>query len=451
MKSEELYIHNLHWESVARFASDDPHLRRAAQQPFAYQSPLVNRPEFLTPGIFMLTGGRQVGKSTCLKQFIAKLLTENRITPDRVTFIAGELFRDDTALRIDLMDLLKQDRDWQVLILDEINYIKDWDKAIKYLADAGYFENVTVLLSGSDSAILREAMKRFAGRRGRSQCVDFIYYPLDFAETVMLKAPELKDVVTACRENTSAIKLPEYDQATERLESLFDDYLHHGGYLTAIADWMRLTHIEPATYRTYAEWLRGDILKHNKQEIYLFELLRGMMRTYASQISWVSLSKMLSIEHHKTVSDYVAILVDMHAVIVQAALTEHTLSAAPKKAKKLYFEDPFIFHAVAKMLKIEMQDSAPALAETVAVSHFFRKYDQVYYIKGDKGEVDIAYVQDGTFYPVEVKWTNQIRPESLKQISRYKNGLILGKKNQASNIAGIPATPLIRYLLGMSG
>jgi hypothetical protein len=32
--------------------------------------------------------------------------------------------------------------------------------------------------------------------------------------------------------------------------------------------------MESATFKSYAEWLRGDILKHNKQEKYLLEVLR---------------------------------------------------------------------------------------------------------------------------------------------------------------------------------
>jgi len=290
-------------------------------------------------------------------------------------------------------------------------------------------------------------MKRFAGRRGRSDRVDFVFHPLGFSETVMLKAPELAGLVAACRGADPSVLLPDYQDNLHRLESLFDEYLQHGGYLTAMADLIRGGRIEAATFRTYEEWLRGDILKHNRQEKYLVEVLRGMMRTYATQVSWVSLTKDLSIEHHKTVSDYVSILENMNAVIVQEALAEHTLSAAPKKAKKLYFEDPFIYHTVARMLDKTDTTSIPALAETVAVAHFRRKFGQTYYIKGDKGEVDVAYLQRGKFYPVEIKWTSQIRPKELKQIIVYSNGLILGKQGAPSRIAHVPYVSLIRYLL----
>lgn len=448
MMKEEFQIHNLFRESPKRFMREDPHLRRAAAQPFSYVSPLVNTPEFMEPGIFMITGGRQVGKTTCLKQFIAKVLREGRVRANQVSFLTGELIRDDTELRREILSELEGKNAWQIIIVDEIGYVKDWDKAVKFLADAGSLEQTTLLVSGSDSAILREAMKRFAGRRGRSARVDFVFHPLDFAETVSIKAPALRGLVAACQEAEYTRDVPGFREHLPQLEILFDEYLLHGGYLTAMADLIRSGRIEAATFRTYAEWLRGDILKHNRQEKYLLEVLRGMMRTYASQVSWVSLAKELSIEHHKTVSDYVAILEDMHAVIVQEALAEHTLSAAPKKAKKLYFEDPFIFHAVETMLGKTNAESTPALVETVAVAHFCRKFGKIYYIKGAKGEVDIAYLQDGAFFPVEIKWTAQLRPEELKQVMVYPNGLILGKQRATARLAHVPYAPLIRYLLG---
>ena len=446
---EEFHIHNLFREALERFSRDDPHLRRVARQPFTYVSPLVDTPEFLHPGILMLTGGRQVGKTTCLKQFIAKILEEGRLPPNRVSFLAGELIRDDTELRREILSELEGKSGWQVLIVDEIGYVKDWDKAVKFLADAGSLEETTLIVSGSDSAILREAMKRFAGRRGRSARVDFVFHPLSFSETVTLKAPELRDLVAACRAAETAADAPAYAKHASKLEVLFDEYLQHGGYLTAMADWMRAGRIEAATFRTYAEWLRGDILKHNRQEKYLFEVLRGILRTYATQVSWITLAKDLSIEHHKTVSDYVAILEDMHAVRVLEALAEHTLSAAPKKAKKLYFEDPFILHAVETMLEKAPAENAAPLAETVAVTHFSRRFGDIYYIKGNKGEVDIARVQGKEFFPVEVKWTQQIRPEELKQIRTYRNGLILGRRHTPTRIADVPYAPLIPHLLGL--
>jgi len=55
------------------------------------------------------------------------------------------------------------------------------------------------------------------------------------------------------------------------------------------------------------------------------------------------------------------------------------------------------------------------------------------YIKS-KGEVDIAYVDKNQFWPVEVKWSAQLRPKQFKQITKYPNGLILTKSRQQGEI-----------------
>jgi len=61
--------------------------------------------------------------------------------------------------------------------------------------------------------------------------------------------------------------------------------------------------------------------------------------------------------------------------------------------------------------------------------------------------VDIAYVRKNRFWPVEVKWTGQLRPKQVAQITKYTNGLILTRLNQKSTIHGIPAIPLPLALL----
>jgi len=66
--------HNAHLATgAAEFAARDPHLRRLAGQPLVYNSPLLERLPG-REGIFTITGGRQIGKTTLLKQWMARLL-----------------------------------------------------------------------------------------------------------------------------------------------------------------------------------------------------------------------------------------------------------------------------------------------------------------------------------------------------------------------------------------
>ena len=126
------------------------------------------------------------------------------------------------------------------------------------------------------------------------------------------------------------------------------------------------------------------------------------------------------------------------------------------------FADPFIFHAVQAWLKptadpyadqilptVREPRQAGRLAEAVAATHYSRQWP-TYYIKGDAGEVDVAWVDEGRFWPVEIKWTESIRPKDLKQIMKYSNGRILTRSKTSSTTVGLPTTPLPLALLRLT-
>jgi predicted AAA+ superfamily ATPase len=244
----------------------------------------------------------------------------------------------------------------------------------------------------------------------------------------------------------------------DRLFIEFENYLIHGGFLTAINDLAQHQQILPATLATYSDWIRGDVLKRNKRENYLLEILAAIINRYGSQLTWNSLAGDLSIDHPKTVADYIELLVSMDAVFVQPAIREDKLTAAPKKAKKVVFTDPFIFHAVnfwlnpiddpfTRQLKPVLADRqwSSKLTEACVVTHYRRRFP-TFYIKS-KGEVDVAYVSENRFWPVEIKWTRQLRPKQLKQIAVYPNGRILTQSKVKGEIQGLPTEPLPLALL----
>ena len=63
-----------------------------------------------------------------------------------------------------------------------------------------------------------------------------------------------------------------------------------------------------------------------------------------------------------------------------------------------------------------------------------------HYVQAE-GEVDAAYVRDDRFWPIDVKWTGQIRPKDLKQVRKYPNALIAGRTRDARELAGVPVLP----------
>jgi predicted AAA+ superfamily ATPase len=436
--------HNAHLENPALFETLDPQLRKLKNQKYIYVSPLLESLPVSIPGIYTLGGGRQVGKTTLLKQWMEFLLEKKNVPPQSIAFFSGELISDYHALYSLLQNQLEEmPKDFiNYIILDEVTYIKDWDKAVKFAADSGLLENTILMLTGSDLVLIQEARMRFPGRRGAAGTVDFHLYPLSFREAFKLIRPDV---------NLDSNPLDIIFQE-------FQNYLIYGGYLTAINDFASHNSISRANLATYSDWIRGDVVKSGKQEHYLKEILAAIIKRYCTQITWNSLAKDLSIEHPKTISDYLALLESMDAIFIQHALLEDKLTAAPKKAKKVIFTDPFIYHAIKSWLVpvddpyqqqivkgLQDPEISSTLVEACAISHY-RRYFPTYYIKAE-GEVDIAYIENNKFFPIEIKWTTQIRAKDLKQIAKYKQGLILTKSKQNGNINHIQSIPLPLALL----
>jgi predicted AAA+ superfamily ATPase len=445
---------NFHHQSIGLFESSDPNLRRLVNLQVVYENKLLLDLPDNIPGIYSVAGGRQVGKTTLLKQWMLKKL-KSGIAPDCLFFLSGELIRDHFHL-INIIQAIfagSQDGSFLYLILDEVTYIKDWDKGIKYLADIGLFEQSTLILTGSDLSFIKEARMRFPGRRGKADVVDFHLYPLTFKETIEAKRvipPETLETLLVANE------IPD-DTLLDQLYHEFNRYLFHGGFLTAINDLCSSETILPATLATYSDWVRGDMLKRGKKEQFVSEILGAVIQQQGSQTTWNSFAGKVSVEHHQTIADYIDLLERMEVLFVQRAVIEDKRLPAPKKARKVHFTDPFIFHCINAWLnpsanpfeRIMENTSAlqisSLLAESAVANHIKRSYP-CYYIKS-AGEVDVAYVADDKLHPVEVKWTNQIRPGELKQIRKYPNGLIVGKHKQKGEIDSIPYCPLPLYLL----
>ncbi len=445
--------YNSHLHALDRLWEIDNHLRLIKQQPYIYHSPVIEKLPKDIPGIYTIGGGRQIGKTTLLKQWIASLIKFG-IEPRAIIFFTGELIDDHHAL-IDLLQkhILTHHQYGRLhIVIDEITYIKHWDKGIKFLADAGYFHDCIIVLTGSDLTLMQSARMTFPGRRGRAKKVDYHIYPLSFKEFLTLKQ-SVPDIETIINDNTNVT-----DDLLHLIYAEFKNYLIHGGYLTAINDVARDGKIAETTLTTYSDWIRGDMLKRGKQESYLREIILAIIKRYNKQITWHAIADVLSIDSHKTVADYCELLSVMDAIFIQNALLLDKLTAAPKKARKLTFTDPFIFHALKYWLQLsdlepyeqikKDVDDANISADLVeaVVSNQYRRYYPTYYIKTET-EIDIAYVHDNTYWPIEIKWRNQLRPKDLKNIKKHAATRVFSKTLAYGRVDNILVEPLPLALL----
>lgn len=430
---EKYIVHNKFLENISFFNKNDPHLYALSQLKFQYHFAWWQSLDFNIPGIYILTGGRQIGKSTSCKLLIKYCLEKKIFPPDAIFYLpCDEIFdakQFSETLRSLLSDVGKQRF---LLIIDEVTYVKDWDRVIKALADEGYFKQGLCLLTGSDTLILKEAAMRFPGRRGTAAKTDFHLYPLSFHEYVSLLEPTLQ-------------------YTTEKLQQLFNGYLLSGGYLRAINDVAEYGKITDATFLTYEQWIRGDFLKRGKNEDTLLALIRTLLQVGVSQISYSTLTQKMGLVSKETCIDYCRLLERMDILFNIQAFDQNKKLGFPRKARKFHFFDPFIYRTCLNWLQREAlannQLHESTLVEACVASHCYR-LAKTFYCKGE-GEIDVIWLPENKVQAIEVKWSEQLRSTDLKMLRQFKNSLILTKKPYSGTLENIATLSVSQFLYNL--
>jgi len=423
--------HNLYRENIELFCQQDPHLYALAQLKYQYHFGWWQALPIDIPGIYILTGGRQVGKTTSCKLLIKHCLEKQYFPADNIFYLPCDEIFDAKHLGEILRLILDEWSNQRFLfIIDEITYVKDWDRVIKALADEGYFQKGLCLLTGSDTLILKEAAMRFPGRRGIAAQTDFHLYPLSFAEYAHLIDPSIE---------------PRANNLTE----LFNHYLQCGGYLRAINDMAEYGNVSAATFLTYEQWIRGDFLKQGKSEDTLLALLRALLQIGVSQISFSALNQKMGLVTKETCIDYCRLLERMDILFNLQAFDQNNKQGFPRKARKFHFFDPFIYRICLNWLQregqlnLEIQEST--IVEACVASYCYRNFKS-FYFKGE-GEVDVIYLNQNKVYAIEVKWAEQLRATDLKTLKQFNNSFILTKKNYHGTMENIKTLPVYEFLI----
>jgi uncharacterized protein len=424
-------VHNQFRVGLAAFKALDPHLHALSQLKYRYHFDWWKSLPLNTPGVYILTGGRQIGKSTSCKLLIQYCLENQEFSKDAICYLPCDEIFEAKQLGEILRTILAGIAETRfLLIIDEITYVRDWDRVIKALADEGYFQQGICLLTGSDTLILKEAAMRFPGRRGVAAQTDFHLYPLSFAEYVKLQT-------------SSVVGLKE-------LGHYFKNYLLCGGYLRAINDLAQYGEIRDSTFLIYEQWLRGDFLKQGKHEETLLALLRVLLQIGVSQVSYSALTQKMGLVAKETCIDYCRLLERMDVLFNLQAFDQNKKLGFPRKARKFHFFDPFIYRTCVNWLKREgyINDVLleSTLVEAVVASHCHRN-GKAFYFKGE-GEIDVIWLKSKKLTAIEVKWSEQLRPADLKTLRHFRgHGLILTKNANSGLVDNIKTLPIYQFLV----
>ena len=151
--------------------------------------PFVNKPV-----IKVITGMRRVGKSYLLKLIIETLSAQKSNGPDQILYINKEsldydFIKDYKDMHNYVKASFKSVEGSKYLLVDEIQEIHNWEKAVSSLFSEG---DIDIFLTGSNAHLLSSEIATLISGR----FVEFPVYTLSFEEFLLFRGKNKKDMNT---------------------------------------------------------------------------------------------------------------------------------------------------------------------------------------------------------------------------------------------------------------
>ena len=366
----------------------------------------------------LLLGQRRIGKTVMVHHAIRDLLAEG-VPGDNILYCSTD---NPAFINLPLSKLVRQfERRAHrqaagplYVFLDEIQYLKEWERHLKTLVDSK--QGIRFVATGSAAAALRhKSLESGAGR-----ITEFYLPPLTFAE--YLSFTDQLDGLLQANEQP--------DMAT--MNRAFIDWLNHGGFPEALFS-------QPVRERP-SRFIKQDILDKvllrdlpslygigDVQELHRFFAL--LAYNTGQEVSLEQLAKNANI-NKATLSKYMEYL--------EAAFLIHRAYRVDQDGRhfkrvtrfKVYLTNPSLRAALYAPLRDDSRDLG-ALVETGVALHLRPMTpfaNSLHYARWQKaGEVDFvgrALDQPETFYALEVKWSDSALDsrDRLKPLVHFVQG-----------------------------
>lgn len=454
MELHKISDQNYWWKFGAGFDPYDPDIGKLKNEWTTFERRL---PELTPNTVTTLLGPRQVGKTSLIKQSIAKLLkSHNPMTVDPRTvlylscdsLVAGR--RRELSRALHHFFSLTRDASRRYVFIDEIGRVEDWEIELKELMDSGTLRETSLVITGSFVRGLERFAELFPGRPVVQRWITPVSFR-DFVTNVsrrigsahpyaaLFKAGEATAAATAWPDDPddlrdTVLRLLPFES---ELQFFWELYLRTGGFPHVVNDACAKRFGHPpapaapasATYETYAKVAVDDVVRLGRPERILRQVLHAIIKSTGSRTSLISIAK--GTEDgitHVTLGDYLDILRQSQILRVCMPCDLASRSVRPKANRKIYFTDPFLFYSVRawlagftgsdvtdQILQDEMATSQ--VVELVVGQHlvlcgiipFMREPDTFFwYYYDQQREIDFVYrsraIQRDLLIGIEVKY-----------------------------------------------
>jgi uncharacterized protein len=377
------------WWTSPAWRSADPHLELLEVQPVRLAADFVAELDLRQPGIHILRGPRQVGKSTDLKLLVERALVSG-FEPRSIVYLALDLLEGQHLAELAVTVERAKDLAGQsvpgLLLLDEVTAVQRWQTAVKSLWDHGAIRGEVVVCTGSSAVDLqRGAAERLPGRRGAG--TDHLVLPQSFAAFARavnsdIPASPRLTVAGLCSADGEAL-LRDMRVYGPALDAALRGYLRFGGLPAAVAEAVSGV-LEPSqsVKRVVRDSFVKKLQRRGASVPAGHALLERVVRSLGSKLSWSSMAREMDVPlgrgtgrpSHQTVRDYIELLAGGYFLFVTYFWRSGSQTNEQSRGKKVFLADPLL-HTIALDEAPGLTFNTPALIENVLGMALLRRYE----------------------------------------------------------------------------
>ena len=464
------------WWSEPVLIKNDAQIRNAEESRFKWVPKEIAEFDWSKDRVYTLRGPRQVGKTTLLKLVARKMIVEEKRDPRSVLYFSC----DSLTKGEDLVQVLRIYGEFAgryslgrcVLLIDEVSSIKGWERSIKLLADNSELKGRTIVLTGSHSLDIRRSSELLPGRRGEGKgTINRLLLPMTFSEYAVATDPRLKDRLAILYRTTGTRRMQALSDLCEgrldpkvrdalmlcekELVARLDGYLSTGGIVRAMSEYRSGGGIQQSTYELYVRSLMGDLMRWRFQENITKQVLRAVVDKMTTRISLNSIVKETEIRSRNTVSSYIEALEESFVLNSFYQMSGDGPHPKYRSAQKVYFKDPFLYHAVrgwlegglryGELASESLQDPVEKsrLVEMIVGEHLvrlsyhadpsdvFSHHERVMFSRSKKNdrETDFVVRRGREVHPVEVKYKESVGRSDLSSLFQFGHGVLVSKND----------------------
>lgn len=296
-----------------------PHLDLLREASFIFQ-PQFGLDELpREPGLILVRGPRQFGKSTWLEGALRKTIQE--FGPGSGLYLNGDHLRDDRHLfdcLRDLASIYPPQTPVRRLFIDEITAMGGWSKGLKRALDQGLLRKVLVVTTGSKATDLRRGTERLPGRKGKLARTQYLFLPVSFSEFARVCGSALG-------------------------EALLPAYILSGGSPVACAELGRRQRIPEWIVETTRDWVLGECASSGRQRHSLVAVMESLHRHGGSPLGQMKLAREAGLANNTVAAGYLEMLADLLSVGISLPWDASRRIEVPRKPGK----SPFVNLLVA--------------------------------------------------------------------------------------------------------